>query len=203
MFSTKLDSGHQTTRTGDLSLLCNQDRFHPCFSLFLSCHLYHCLSLYYGGMLISELTVTHLNDIMVNTSHLRGDSEPDLPNGNPPPSPTLAQAIASILESRDEQTELLQQLVANSTPTHGDNGARNNHAQASTTYGEFTATHPPLLTKAGEPLDADNWLRVIESKFGLLHYTETLCRTAAVERCMHVVGQLHYHSPRELSSAMG
>jgi hypothetical protein len=34
------------------------------------------------------------------------------------------------------------------------------------------ATHPPLFTKAGEPLDADHWLLVMESKFGLLRYTE-------------------------------
>jgi hypothetical protein len=106
MFSTKLDSGHQATRTGDLSSLCSQDRFVSFFFLSLSCHLYRCLSLDYGGMLISELTVTHMNDRMVNTHNGRGDPEPDLPNGNPPPPPTLAQAIASILESRDEQTEL-------------------------------------------------------------------------------------------------
>jgi hypothetical protein len=151
MFSSKLDSGHQATRTGYLSLLCSQDRFHPCFSLFLNCHLYRCLSLYYGEMLISELMVTHLNDRMVNTHNLRGDPEPDLPNGNPPPPPTLAQAIASILESWDEQTELLWQLVANSAPTRGGNGARNNHAQAPTTYGNFAATHPlvtPRVTKS-------------------------------------------------------
>jgi hypothetical protein len=173
MFSAKLDSGHQATRTGDLNLLRSQDRFHPCFSLFLSCHLYRYLSLDYHGVLISKLTVTHLNGRMVNTHNGRGDPEPDLPNGNPPPPPTLAQAIASIIESRDEQTELLRQLVANSTLDHGGNGARNNHAQAPTTYGDFAATHPPLFTKAGEPLDADNWLRVIESKFGPLHCTET------------------------------
>jgi hypothetical protein len=59
-------------------------------------------------MLISELMVTHLNDRMVNTRNTWDDPEPDLPNGNPPPPPTLAQAIASILESQDEQTELLQ-----------------------------------------------------------------------------------------------
>jgi hypothetical protein len=28
--------------------------------------------------------------------------------------------------------------------------------------------HPPLFTEAGEPLEADHWLRVMESKFGLL-----------------------------------
>jgi hypothetical protein len=82
----------------------------------------------------------------------------------------LAQVITSILKSRDEQTELLWQLVVNST--RGGNGARNAPAPAPTTYSDFTATHPPLFTEAGEPLEADHWLRVMESKFGLLHCTE-------------------------------
>jgi hypothetical protein len=55
--------------------------------------------------LISELMVTYLDDRMVNTHNGWGDLEPANLNRNPPPSPTLAQAIASILESRDEQTE--------------------------------------------------------------------------------------------------
>jgi hypothetical protein len=82
----------------------------------------------------------------------------------------LAQAIASILESCDEQTELLRQLVANSTS--GGNGARNASAPVPTTYSNFASTHPPLFTEAGEPLEADHWLRVMESKFGLLHCTK-------------------------------
>jgi hypothetical protein len=32
--------------------------------------------------------------------------------------------------------------------------------------------HPPLFTEAGEPLEDDHWLRVMESKFRLLHCTE-------------------------------
>jgi hypothetical protein len=60
--------------------------------------------------------------------------------------------ITSILESHDEHTELLQQLIAIST--RGGNGARN--APAPTTYNDFAATHPPLFTKAGEPLEADH-----------------------------------------------
>jgi hypothetical protein len=84
----------------------------------------------------------------------------------------LAQAIASILESRDEQTELLRQLVANST--RGGNGAGNAPAPAPapTTYNNFVAMHPPLFTEAAEPLEADHWLRVMESKFGLLRCTK-------------------------------
>jgi hypothetical protein len=57
--------------------------------------------------------------------------------------------------------------VANST--RGGHGARNAPAPALTTYSDFAATHPPLFTEAGEPLEADHWLWVIESKFGLLH----------------------------------
>jgi hypothetical protein len=82
----------------------------------------------------------------------------------------LAQAIASILESRDEQTELLRQLIANST--RGGNGARNAPTLAPTTYNDFAATHPQFFTEAGEPLEADHCLQVMEFKFGLLRCTE-------------------------------
>jgi hypothetical protein len=114
--------------------------------------------------------VTCLDDKMVNTHNVRNGAENSQGNGNSPPPPSLAQAIASILESHDEQTELLRQLVANST--RGGNGARNAPALALTTYSDFVTTHPPLFTEAGEPLEADHWLRVTESKFGLLHGTE-------------------------------
>jgi hypothetical protein len=109
---------------------------------------------------------------MVNTRNRRAGAESSQGNGNLPPSPSLAQAIALILESCDEQTELLWQLVANST--RGGNGVRNAPALAltPTTYGDFTATHPPLFIEAGEPPKADHWLRVMESKFGLLRCTE-------------------------------
>jgi hypothetical protein len=71
----------------------------------------------------------------------------------------LTQAIASILESRDEQTELLRQLMAKSA--HDGYGARNAPAPVPTTYSDFTVTHPPLFTDAEAPLEADHWLRVI------------------------------------------
>jgi hypothetical protein len=91
---------------------------------------------------------------MVNIRNGRAGPENAQGNENPPPSPSLAQAIASILESHDEQTELLRQLMANST--NGGNGVRNAPAPAPTTYGDFAATNPPLFTEAGEPLEADH-----------------------------------------------
>jgi hypothetical protein len=124
--------------------------------------------------------VTHLNGSMVNTHNVRAEAEAS--QANPPLSSILAQAIASILESRDEQTELLQQLVVNSA--RGGNGARNAQAQAPTTYGEFLATHSPTFAKVGEPLEADNWLQTIESKFGLLRCTENQKTLFAVQQLL-------------------
>jgi hypothetical protein len=58
--------------------------------------------------LISKLMVTFLDDRMVNTRNVRTRAESSQGNRNPPPPSSLAQAIASILESHDEQTELLR-----------------------------------------------------------------------------------------------
>jgi hypothetical protein len=120
--------------------------------------------------LIFKLMVTCLDDRTVNTRNVLNGAENSQGNGNPPSPPSLAQAIASILESCNEQTELLWQLIANST--RGVNGARNAPTLAPTTYSNFVATHPPLFTEAGEPIEADHWLRVMESKFGLLRCTK-------------------------------
>jgi hypothetical protein len=73
---------------------------------------------------------------------------------------------------------------SNSNSARGGNGARNAPAPAPTTYSDFTATHPPLFTEAGEPLEADHWLRVMESKFGLLRCTE-------VQKILFATHQLH------------
>jgi hypothetical protein len=147
--------------------------------------------------------VACLDDRIVNTHNGRAGPENAQGNGNPPPPPSLAQAITSILESHDEQTELLRQLVANSA--RGGNGARN--ALALTTYGIFMVTHPPLFTEAGEPLEANHWLRVMESKFGLLRCTDVQKTIFATQQLRGDAsawwGQLHRYSPHRLPSVVG
>jgi hypothetical protein len=39
-------------------------------------------------------------------------------------------------------------------------------------YLKLLSTHPPLFSRAKDLLEADDWLRTTESKFGLLHCTE-------------------------------
>jgi hypothetical protein len=39
-------------------------------------------------------------------------------------------------------------------------------------YSDFLATHPLVFADATDPLEADSWLRTIESKFVLLYCTK-------------------------------
>jgi hypothetical protein len=34
-------------------------------------------------------------------------------------------------------------------------------------------THPPIFIKAEEPLEVNEWIRVMEQKFGIIQCTET------------------------------
>jgi hypothetical protein len=78
----------------------------------------------------------------------------------PPPPLNLAEVMA-------QQTELLNQLVqAQMGQFHHQSRGRDEPPSAS--YQDFLSTQPPLFDKADEPLDADAWIRTIESKFALL-----------------------------------
>ena len=68
-----------------------------------------------------------------------------------------------------QQNEILRQLAQCQPPPH-HNGGGDHHQRplAAATYQEFLSTQPPLFTWAEDPLDADVWLRVVESKFHCL-----------------------------------
>jgi hypothetical protein len=51
-------------------------------------------------------------------------------------------------------------------------------------YTDFIATHPLTFTKASDPLKAETWLHITESKFGLLHCTE-------FQKTLYTTQQLH------------
>jgi hypothetical protein len=100
------------------------------------------------------------------TSHGREDTP------NPPPvPPTLVEAIASLVNATADNTHFLHEMVGNQFQLHGSRvppqGPRD------TTYLEFSETRPPLFVKAEEPLEADEWVRVMEQKFGLIRCIET------------------------------
>jgi hypothetical protein len=91
---------------------------------------------------------------------------------NPPPiPPTLAEAIAALVNATADNTRFLREMAGNQFQHHGGRvplqGARE------TSYLEFFETRPPLFVKAKDPLEADEWIRVMEQKFGLVRCTET------------------------------
>jgi hypothetical protein len=77
-----------------------------------------------------------------------------------PPPTNLAEVMA-------RQTELLNQLVQAQTG-HFRQQSRGRDEPPSASYQDFLSTQPPVFHKADEPLDADAWLRTIESKFAIL-----------------------------------
>jgi hypothetical protein len=66
--------------------------------------------------------------------------------------------------------EILRQLAQRQPPPqHYGGGDHHQRPPAAATYQEFLSTQPPLFTRAEDPLNADVWLRVVESKFPLLN----------------------------------
>jgi hypothetical protein len=80
------------------------------------------------------------------------------------------------------QNELMWVLTKNLMqrevcPPHRQSGVE-------TSYTDFLVTHPLTFVEATDSLEADNWLCIIESKFGLLHCIEC-------QKTLFVVQQIH------------
>jgi hypothetical protein len=90
---------------------------------------------------------------------------------NPPPvPPTLAEAIAALVNATTDNTRFLCEMAGNQFQQHEGRGQP--QGPRDTTYLEFSETRPPLFVKAEEPLEADEWARVMDQKFGLIRCTE-------------------------------
>jgi hypothetical protein len=68
-----------------------------------------------------------------------------------------------------QQNEILRQLAQRQPPPQHYGGGDHQRHPVAATYQEFLSTQPTLFTRAEDPLDADVRLRVVESKFPLLH----------------------------------
>jgi hypothetical protein len=94
----------------------------------------------------------------------------DTPN-LPPVPPTLAEAIAALVNATADNTRFLREMADNQFQQHG--GRAPPQGPRETSYLDFSETRPPLFVKAEDPLEADEWIRVMEQKFELLRCMET------------------------------
>jgi hypothetical protein len=100
------------------------------------------------------------------TSHGREDTP------NPPlVPPTLVEAIAALVNATADNTCFLREMVGNLFQQHG--GRAPPQGPSETSYLDFSETRPPLFVKVEDPLEADEWISVMEQKLGLIRCIET------------------------------
>ena len=100
---------------------------------------------------------------MAKTRRVARTSQQGAENNPPLPPQTLAEVLA-------QQTQILQMLAQNQIQQQHPQGRQGQPQLAS--YSEFVGTHPPIFAKTDDALEADSWLRLMESKFELLMCTE-------------------------------
>src|SRR5204863_6450800 len=101
---------------------------------------------------------------MVNTRRAAESYQQGAENNPPPPSQTLAEVVA-------QQTQILHMLAQNQMNQQRQHPGRQAQPQAAS-YNDFAGTHPPIFAKADDPLEADSWIRLMESKFELITCSE-------------------------------
>jgi hypothetical protein len=97
-----------------------------------------------------------------------GTSQRDIDAPNPSPTSTLDDIMAQLVNV----SAVLQQIAQPTSSTqygHHD-------SDAAILYKEFLSTQPPVFSKAEDPLEAEDWLRTIEQKLGLI-YCDDLQKT--------------------------
>jgi hypothetical protein len=150
--------------------------FHPVLCIFYVYFISLSLSRANGASYLWQMVCTHTGDFTQDAlepsntragaamNELRNSARETPPPPPPPPPPvSLEQLLATQNELMRMLTENLVQLEV--LPPHRQPGVE-------TSYTDFLATQPPMFAEAIDPLQSDNWLHIIESKFGLLHCTE-------------------------------
>jgi hypothetical protein len=78
----------------------------------------------------------------------------------------LAEAIAALVTATADNTLFLREMAGQQLQQQG--GRAYPQGPCETSYLDFSETRPPLFVKDEDPVEADEWIRVIEQKFGLI-----------------------------------
>ncbi|XP_072147447.1 uncharacterized protein [Setaria viridis] len=100
---------------------------------------------------------------MVRTARLSSIPSGSEDNRAPPPPPPPPPSLEAILAA---QTELLRHIVQGQQQQ--PQGGRGHQQPQIVRYEDFLGTQPPLFHKTEDPLDANAWIHILESKFELL-----------------------------------
>ncbi|GJM99484.1 hypothetical protein PR202_ga16585 [Eleusine coracana subsp. coracana] len=95
----------------------------------------------------------------------------------------MTQFFVSMMESQQQQAEFMREVAQQNLATRNARGHHDGAPQNSS-YSDFLATRPPMFSSTTEPMEAENFLRKLESKFGLLTCTP-------VQKTLFAAQQLH------------
>jgi hypothetical protein len=143
-------------------------RFHHFFCIYVFIHIAHVVLHYSDGatlwkMLRARSGKDVYDDVPESSTRHRGAFRPPVPPPSPPMPPVSLEQLLAPLNA------IVQSLVA--IDERQVRQSQRQHRQESS-YFDFVATQPLELTEITDPLEANHWLHVTESKFGLLHYSE-------------------------------
>ena len=115
----------------------------------------------------------------------RGQGNGDEEHPPPPPLlPTPAELMQTVVESQHMLAEAMCQM-ANQDYRHVRQGPEPNQYS---TFKDFMDTKPPIFRETEEPLQADEWLSMIEQRFGLLRLTEGMKASYAGHQLQGPIG---------------
>jgi hypothetical protein len=116
------------------------------------------------------------DDVPESSTRRRGTFGPPVPLPSPPTPPVSLEQLLAPLNA------IVQRLAAIDERQAGHSQQHQQSQESS--YLDFLATHPPEFAETTDPLETNHWLRVTESKFGLLHCSE-------IQKTLFAAQQLH------------
>ena len=95
-----------------------------------------------------------------------GQGQASGPDEELPPPPTMAEVLLRIERDRSEDKRLLLEVLARTaTALTGASGSgQGGGHQPRGGLAEFLRTQPPTFSQSEDPLDADDWLCLVERK---------------------------------------
>jgi hypothetical protein len=133
--------------------------------------------------MVRTRTVEELNHDSPKGSLGRGRGRGHVPRGSAPPPPPVS--VEQLLAT---QNDLMRSLIQNDE-RHGAERQQPRHQERDSSYSDFLATHPLVFADAIDPLEADSWLHITESKFGLLHCTKCQKTLYAAQQLRGAAGE--------------
>jgi hypothetical protein len=95
------------------------------------------------------------DDVSESSTRHHGTFHPPVPPPSPPTPPVSVEQLLALLNSIVQRLVAIDELLAVQSQPHQQ------HQESS--YFNFLATQPPEIAETTNPLEANHWLRVIES----------------------------------------